>query len=521
MTDEIELKLRLPDHIDGKKVSFTPAKIAAAFGVAEGIPKRSQQLVSTYFDTEDEWLRQHGMALRIRQAGRQRIQTLKAPAGEVAGAQSYLEIESAIAADRPDLSLVGDQQLLDQLVAAQIETRLRPVFTTEFRRTAWLLDFEGCQIELAFDRGRIVVGAQEVPIHEVELELKSGKPAVLFSLAESVLDKIPVSLGLETKAARGYRLQSGQQAGAVKATPIDLPEGCDVGEAFSSVMAQYMALLRANEQAVIGSEDPEGIHQFRVTLRRLRSLVRAYRDLMDELSYRHLADELRWLQSQFGPARDLDVFIGETMAPIRKRFAELPALTALIEIAGQRRQSARHQAHLTLQTARYVRLQLMIYRWLATGAWRRASATASLGGSAVDFAGRLLKKQHKKMRRLGQDGVVPEAQLHELRVLGKQMRYLGDAFRSLYKAKPVRKYHLHLTAIQDCLGALNDAFVADRMIGELISQLPESNGLTSDELAHLRGIVAGWQGSRIEAGLSRFGRQWRDFKKADAYWKHD
>lgn len=519
MTDEIELKLRLPDLLDGKKVSFTPAKIAAAFGIGEAVPKRSQHLISTYFDTDDEWLRQHGMALRIRQAGRQRIQTLKAPAGEVAGAQSFLEVESATASDLPDLKLVDEPHLLERLAAAQIESRLRPVFTTEFRRVTWLLEFEGCQIELAFDRGRIIAGAEETPVHELELELKSGKPAALFSLAESILDKIPVSLGLETKAARGYRLQSGLQAGAVKATPVSLPEGCDVGEAFTSVMAQYMALLRANEQAVIGSEDPEGIHQFRVTLRRLRSLVRAYRELMDELAYRHLADELRWLQSQFGPARDLDVFIGETMAPIHQRFTDLPALPALLQVAEQRRQAARHQAHLTLQSARYVRLQLMIYRWLATGTWRRASATASLGGPAVDFAGRLLKKQHKRMRRLGQDGTVPEEQLHELRVAGKKMRYLGDAFRSLYKAKPVRKYHLHLTALQDCLGALNDAFVADRLIGELVRELPAGSDLTGEELAYLRGIIAGWQGSRIEDGLSRFGHQWRDFKKADPYWK--
>lgn len=521
MTDEIELKLSLPAMVAGKRVSFSPARIAAAFGVQAGPAPRPKHLVSTYFDTEDEWLRGHHMALRIRRIGRQRIQTLKAPAGEVAGAQSFLEIEAATDTDQPNLALVDDQALQQQLIDANIPGRLRPSFTTDFRRTAWMIEFEGSSIELAFDRGKIIAGDKETPIHELELELKSGRPAALFAVAEGALDHIPFSIGHETKAARGYRLQTGEQHSPVKAQPIDLPEDSDVAETFTTIIVRYLSLLRANELAVIGNEDLEGIHQFRVTLRRLRSLVRAYRDLMDELAYRHLAEELRWLQSQMGAARDFDVFLTETLMPIRRRFPDLPALAGLIEVTEGRRLAARHHAHFTLEQPRYNRLQLTIYRWLATQSWRRASATASLGGSTVDFASRLLKKQNKKMHRLGQDGELREEHLHELRVLGKKMRYLGDAFRSFYKAKSLRKYHLHLATIQDCLGALNDAFVGDRLMTELAADLAATGKFGADELAHLRGLVAGWQASRIDEGLHRFKEQWQAFRKADGYWKHD
>jgi len=115
---------------------------------------------------------------------------------------------------------------------------------------------------------------------------------------------------------------------------------------------------------------------------------------------------------------------------------------------------------------------------------------------------------------------VPEEQLHELRVAGKQMRYLGDAFRSFYKGRQVRKFHEHLTALQDCLGALNDAFVAERLMAELAAQLPVAE-LDPAEIAHLRGLIAGWQAGRIDTGVQHFSEQWRDFRKADAYWKHD
>jgi CHAD domain-containing protein len=222
-----------------------------------------------------------------------------------------------------------------------------------------------------------------------------------------------------------------------------------------------------------------------------------------------------------GIARDLDVFLAETIAPIRQRFPDLPALTALIDTTEERRLAARHHAHLTLDQARYNRLLLTVYRWLATEAWRRNSATASLGGSASDFADRLLKKQHKKMRHLGQDGAVREEHLHELRVLGKKMRYLGEAFRAFYKPKSFRKYHLHLASIQDCLGGLNDAFVGDRLMAELTADLSARGKVTPEDLAHLRGLVAGWQASRIDDGVQRFKEQWHDFRKADAYWTRD
>jgi CHAD domain-containing protein len=242
---------------------------------------------------------------------------------------------------------------------------------------------------------------------------------------------------------------------------------------------------------------------------------------MDELVYRHLSGELRWLQSQFGPARDLDVFINETLAPIRNRFPDLASLANLIGVATERRELARHQAFFTLQSPRYNRLQLTIYRWLATQSWRRHSAIASLGGNAADFADRLLKKQHKRMRRLGENGDIPESQLHELRVAGKKMRYLGDGFRSFYKPKSFRKYHLRLAAIQDSLGGLNDAFVGDRLMAELVTHLQATATVSESDIAYLRGLVAGWQSRRIGEGLTHFSNEWQAFRRTDAYWKRD
>lgn len=520
MADEIELKLMLPQTSAGKKVTYSPVKTAAAFGLDQPRPAKTQHLQSTYFDTEDEWLRRHGMALRIRRIGRQRLQTLKAPTVEVTGAQAYREIETPIIGDMPDLALITDPDLFRRLVDADLSRRLVPAFITDFRRTTWDVDFDGAQIELALDRGQIIAGERQAPILEVELELKQGEPAALFALAEAALGRLPFCLGHRSKAARGYQLRAGWEAGPVKASPLELSESCDVGNAFNQIVGHCLTLLHANELAVIGSENPEGIHQFRVALRRLRSIVRAYRDLMDEGAYQLLSSELRWLQGQFGPARDLDVFIAETLLPIRERFPDQAGLAHLLEIAGKRCQEARHQAHRTLQESRYAGIQLMIYRWLATQSWRRASATASLSIAAPDFAGKLLKRQHKKLRQHGKNGQVPEAQLHELRVAGKKMRYLGEAFRVFYKPRAYKNYTQHLTAIQDCLGALNDAFVGRRLMTDLIADMQAEASLTEVEIEYVKGVILGWQAGRIDLNLRHFTSVWRDFLDTDPYWKH-
>lgn len=519
MADEIELKLTLPESVAGKRRSYSPAKIAAAFALEQPKPAKNQHLQNTYFDTDDEWLRSQGMALRIRRIGRQRLQTLKAPTAEVTGAQAYQEFESPINGDVPDLTLIADAELRQRLLDADLPQRLRPTFATDFRRATWEIGFQGALIEMALDRGEIIAGEQKQPILEVELELKQGEPSALFALAETAIGRLPFRIGHQSKAARGYRLRAGLSAKPVKAAPLELPAACDVGEAFNLILGHCLGSLHANELAVTENEDPEGIHQFRVALRRMRSVVRAYRDLMDEQVYRQLSADLKWLQGQFGPARDFDVFIAETLLPIANRFPDHDGIAQLLTAARRHCAEARHHAHETLQEPRYAAVQLSLYRWLTTQSWRRASATASLSIPAADFADRLLKRRHKRLRNDGVDGTIPEEQLHALRVDGKKMRYLGEAFRTFYKQKSYREYSAGLTAIQDCLGALNDAVVGGSLMNDLFEELQATNALSPVQIDHARGLVEGWQANRIEANLHEFRSVWQAFLKVNKYWK--
>jgi inorganic triphosphatase YgiF len=482
-----------------------------------------QKLESTYYDTPDRWLSSHRMALRVRRIGRKRIQTLKVPAAGPDGLQNFREIEAEIASERPVLAAVTDAKLSRRLEHGNVWRRLRPIFETRFQRAAFLTEHADSKIEVAVDLGFIVAGGRRLPIAEIELELKSGAPGALYELAEQLAlqlaEDFPIRLGAETKAGRGHALAEGREPAPHKAKPIVIPPDMSTEEAFVAIVNNCLDQLRANEEAVLSTEDDEAIHQFRVALRRLRAIVSAYRDLVDDDFQATISIDLRWMQRQFGPARDLDVLIAETLQPIHNRLRGQAAFDQLIGTAEAARTEARRAAHLAIENPRYISMLIQFYRHLHSGDWRRASGRARLGAPAGDFARPLLQSRHKRLMRLGaRHRALPEPELHRLRILAKKMRYAAEAFHSLYKPKPTRKYIASLTAIQDNLGSLNDAFVSRHLLSGLAQRLMIEHGMAAADANLLQGLVLGWQAARIDRDLGDFADVWRNFAGEKRFW---
>jgi inorganic triphosphatase YgiF len=482
-----------------------------------------KKLVAVYFDTPEKWLAEHGMALRVRRIGKKRIQTLKAPAAGPGGVQNFQEFEAEIHQDRPLLAAIGDPKLQRRLERAKVWQRLRPVFETRFHRSAFACEHHGTTFEVAVDHGDIVALGRRAPIAEIELEVKSGEPGAIFDLAESLAldlaEDYPIRLGALTKAARGYALADGVEPEPHKAREIAFGTAVSTEDAFVAIVRNCLDQLRANEEAVLATENDEAIHQLRVALRRLRAIVGAYRHLIDDDVHAMMSIDLRWLQRQFGPARDLDVLIAETLHPIQEHLRGQPAFDRLIAAAETARAEARHTAHLALENPRYLAMLLQLYRHLHTGDWRRASARARLGAKVGDFAWPLLQSRHKRLMKLGQraDGL-PEAELHRLRILGKKMRYAAEAFQCLYRAKSVKKYLSALAAIQDCLGSLNDAFVGRQLLSGIAQRLMVDHGMAAADANLLQGLVLGWQTAQITRDLEGFHPVWRTFAKQKRFW---
>src|SRR5919108_1267044 len=228
MAEEVELKLRLsPDRI-------APFKRVARLRTVENARGRTRRLVSTYYDTPRLDLQSYGAALRIRHVGQRRLQTLKLPVEDPGGLQSFQELERAVASDLPDLTGIGDEPFASYVGDHNVIPNLAPLFTTEFRRTIWPVQFNDSTIEMALDVGEIRAGERRLPICEIELELKSGHPERLLELGLLIHRDIPVAWEYETKAARGYRLAASEAPTAHRAAPVSLSHEMSARAAFTA-----------------------------------------------------------------------------------------------------------------------------------------------------------------------------------------------------------------------------------------------------------------------------------------------
>lgn len=499
MENETELKLRVEPEA-APRVLRAPA----LRGLREG-RTRTKRLVSVYFDTANCALAARGLALRIRHAGRFRIQTVKGRLSKGSGGslQRHTEWSTEVEGEAPELQKIADPKLRQTLMRQAGKGGLGEVFRTEIERRTVPLVFEDTRIELAFDRGVVRSAEKEEPVCEVELELTDGNPAHLYDLALLLAAELPLSVEHRTKSARGYNLYRGTVPGPVRASRLDLAPGMTVWEAFVAIARDCLAQLQANEFPALDGEDPEGVHQARVAVRRLRAALSAFRTALSPEQEALFSAELRWLQQRLGPARDWDVLIGESLAPLAAEIGHNGGLGELLERARGERAAAYRVAREALRAERYATLQLGLERWFDGG------ANGLAGGPVPAFAAEVMERYDKKLRRSGRrlEGL-PESELHAVRIKAKRARYAAEFFRALFDKKAVARYIAAAGDIQDHLGALNDAAVARALMAE--ARLVDLPG---------QSLLDGWFAHAVVEGKGGLGPVWKRYRAARGYWR--
>ncbi|HEV2611049.1 MAG TPA: inorganic triphosphatase, partial [Noviherbaspirillum sp.] len=349
---EIELKLLIsPEHVETLRKHPLLEKHAVK-------NPRVQELVSTYFDTPTFEIRRCDAALRVRQVnGDNWIQTLKGGGKVEAGLHQNNEWECRVESAAPDLAALRDlvepgTQWYALLQTPALSERLLPMFTSRVTRTVWKLALKeedgddnaaaSTEIEFALDEGVLERNDVKLPISEVELELKAGSPQQLFDFALKLLDDVPMRIGNQSKAERGYALCMPRQRSAVKAAKLSLSKDMTVGQGLQSIIGNCLLQIQENETGVVQTHDPESVHQMRVGMRRLRSALGIFKELAP--CPPALLEEIKWTANQLGAARDWEVLSGSTLAPVARAASEDEGMTALQQAALQLAQERRDAA---------------------------------------------------------------------------------------------------------------------------------------------------------------------------------
>ncbi|HWU85547.1 MAG TPA: CYTH domain-containing protein, partial [Rhodocyclaceae bacterium] len=197
------------------KLSCTPAaaaRLSRQLGQLTGRKPQRLQLQNAYYDTPQQALRAHGIALRIRRQGKRLLQTVKC-AGEVSGGLSRRpEWESAYRGAF-DFSGIDNATVRERLETLAHQPGYRPILDTDFERCIWhWRPASDTCVEIALDRGTIRAGGKEEAICELELELVEGAPERLFDLVAQLGKLVPLFPAPLSKATRGSLLLAGAQA---------------------------------------------------------------------------------------------------------------------------------------------------------------------------------------------------------------------------------------------------------------------------------------------------------------------
>jgi inorganic triphosphatase YgiF len=203
---EVELKLELPAE-DARRVLRHPYIERHAEG-----PARVRRLRSVYFDTVDRALLHAGLALRVREIGEQRVQTLKAGEKARTGLFERHEDEVEIEGDVPELEAVSNLTLRGLLQRTLAGRTLRPIFVTDMERTQRRIRDGEDVFSLDLDLGEVRAGDAHEPLCELELELIEGDARRLYEAALDLLESVPLTVGFVTKSDRGYALAAGGRA---------------------------------------------------------------------------------------------------------------------------------------------------------------------------------------------------------------------------------------------------------------------------------------------------------------------
>ena len=462
----------------------------------------STNVTSIYFDTADRRLWRLGLTLRLRAKDGRHELTMKRETGTLERGEWSAMVDEPV----PDPGALPRGAPRDEF-GLILPEELQEWHRTDVCRQKKIVTVGEATFEASLDRGRIAAGDRSIPVEELEIELLGGADDAVARVARSLVMQRNVRVAFESKAARGVALARGQSPAWRKFQRPVLTTSDTVASAFSTVITATAHQVAGNLAASHDGTDPEGVHQMRVGLRRLRSALSLFHDHLDPAA-EGLKNDARVTLQAMGPARDLDVFLNEMLPPVIDAHPNSEPLQHLRVIAMRERAAAYVELRRTLDGRNFNRMLLDLL-----GAQDVARLLAVAPDVALPpVAARLLRKRHRKLIRTGRDfATMPPEQRHEVRIAAKKLRYAIDFLGSLFPGDAARLYRKGMSRLQDDLGHLNDAAVTSDLVDRLAA---------GDIKAHLgAAIVKGWYAHRLAAIEPETVSAWSAFAQTPVFWK--
>jgi CHAD domain-containing protein len=411
-----------------------------------------ESLDATYFDTPTQDLARNKITLRRRTGGHDAGWHLKLPSGP----EARTEVRAPLDASEQD---TVPSELRDIVLAIVRERPLEPVarISTE-RETQVLYGADGAALAefsndhvTAWAAGASDADPAEQEWREWELELVEGNGTadteLLSRLSNRLLDAGAAPAGHASKLARVLGSTAPPDGAPAPADPVHRAVAEQVGE-----LLEWDRAVRADAD--------DAVHQMRVTIRKIRSLLADSQDSAGLSEDAWLLDELRELGNVLGAARDAEVLAERYQLALDKLPPELVRgriRERLVDGARRRYQTGLRRSLIAMRSQRYFRLLDALEAWVA-------DIPAAVSGEepapiTIDAAYRKVRKAAKAAAAVESgDEHERDLALHRIRKRAKRLRYTAAATGATQVSEQAK-------VIQTLLGDHQDSVVSREHLG--------------------------------------------------------
>jgi CHAD domain-containing protein len=246
---------------------------------------------------------------------------------------------------------------------------------------------------------------------------------------------------------------------------VDLAPSVRADIGARQIHAALLDLFVANEPGVRANLDTEFLHDFRVSVRRTRSLLGQIRHVFPPNIVGHFSTEFSWIGRLTGPPRDLDVLV----LALRDRQAELSPSDAdvLMSFLRETQQQQHDELVRALDSDRYQRL-LSDWKAFLEGPTVLEPEARNAAGSLASVVSRRSWRLSRRIARAADaiDEQTAAEHLHQIRIDAKKLRYLIDVTPAFYDTPDFACILGALKKLQRALGDFNDAHVQERRLLE-------------------------------------------------------
>jgi triphosphatase len=268
------------------------------------------------------------------------------------------------------------------------------------------------------------------------------------------------------------------------------------------------------------------VHEMRVGMRRLRTAISLFSDMLAGAETEKMKTELKWVTEQLGPARELDVFVGRVVKRARGHATNKSGIGLVAEDFQKKRIGAFAKAKNAIGSARFRQLVLDATAWIEVGDWTRKADDASLSlreRPVCEAAAAELRRRSKKIRKQGAElATLDPRRRHKLRINAKKLRYATEFFAVAFPGKKSerrrKKFAAKLKKLQSALGDLNDIVVHEGLAKQTIAARATGAKRRRAKRAFAAGRLSGREEARFASTMKDAGRAHAAFVKTPPFW---